>query len=48
MTGTSKIPGVLTVRIAPLDDLLVVGYDARVTDEGTLTEAIKAVIDSVH
>lgn len=48
MTGTKQIPGVVSVRMAPLDDTLYVKYDTRVTDEATLTVAVQAVIDNVH
>jgi hypothetical protein len=48
VTGTRKIPGVLTVRIEPLDNILTVTYDGRVTDEPSLLAAIRVVIDSVN
>ena len=48
MTGTKKIPGVVSVRMAPLDDTLYVKYDTRVTDEAKLSVAVQAVIDNVN
>ena len=48
MTGTKQIPGVVSVRMAALDDTLYVTFDTRVTNEAKLTLGIQAVIDNVN
>ena len=48
MTGTKRIPGVVSVRMAPLDDTLYVTFDTRVTEESAVRVAIQAVIENVH
>jgi len=48
VTGTKQIAGIVSVRLQPLDDMLYVRFDTRVTDEARVTAAIQAVIDNVR
>jgi hypothetical protein len=48
VTGTRKIPGVVFVHMRPIDSILVVEYDKRVTDEAKVTAAVQVVVENVH
>jgi len=48
VTGAKKIPGVVAVRMEPLDNVLYVRFDTRVTDEARVTAAVRTVIDNVE
>ena len=47
MSRTKQIPGVISVRLEALDDLLFVRYDPSVTDERRVSTAVMAAIDSI-
>lgn len=46
-TATRHLPGVVALRIEPLDGLLIVRYDASMTDARTVTRAVQDEIDRV-
>jgi len=47
VTGAREILGVTFVHMRPLDSILVVSFDRRVTDEAKVTAAVQAVVDTI-
>lgn len=48
MTGSKEIAGVLEVSMEPMDRLLTLRFDPRVTTRERVTAALQVVLDSVE
>jgi hypothetical protein len=48
VTGSKKIDGVVEVSMEPLDRVLTLRFDPRVTTRERVTAALQVVLDSVE